>query len=150
MLNSIISGLQSQLGSELQQKAGVTSDMAQKILQETGNIATSEVKKEAINGGMDTLMNLFSNKPNSKQSNQLQKNITDALVGSLSTKFKLPKAKATMIAGIVIPALMSLVTKENSKTKDSDPSPLESLFDLAGKGGAGKSIIGGILGKFLK
>jgi len=151
MLKSIIENLQSQLGQELSSKAGLPTDMVKNILGETGSIATKEVKKEAMSGGIDTLMNLFSAKSNSKSANNLQKNITDALSKSLVQKFGLSKEKSQMVTSIIVPALLNMISKENSKTPDSDPSPLQSLFDLAGGGkeGAGGAI-GSLLGKFLK
>lgn len=161
MLQSIIDQLQSQLGHELQQKAGLSASQAKDILSETGKIATQEVKKEAISGGVDTLLNLFSNNANSKSANQLQSNITNSLTKTIMSKFGLSKDKAQLVSSLIIPALLKMITKENSKTPASDPSPLNTIFDMvlggAGKGntpkkksGTQNNPLGDLLGKFLK
>lgn len=149
MLESIMSNLKSQVGSELLGKAGIPSNMLDPLLKETGNVVGSEVKKEALSNGMGTLMNLFSNNENNASANSLQNNIASGLVKNYITKLGLPEAKANMVTQIVLPKIMGLVTQSNNQTPESDPSPLQSLFDLAGGGQKGKGGMGGMLGGLL-
>lgn len=156
MLQSILSNLKSQVGSELLGKAGISSDKLDPLLKETTNVVSTEVKKEALTNGMGSLMNLFSNKQNNASANSLQNNIASNLVKKYITKLGLSESQANMVTQIVLPQIMSMITKSNSATPANDSSPLQALFDLAGgssskteKGGmAGK--IGGMLGGFLK
>ncbi len=149
MLESIMSNLKSQVGSELLGKAGIPSNMLDPLLKETGNVVGSEVKKEALSNGMGTLMNLFSNNENNASANSLQNNIASGLVKNYITKLGLPEAKANMVTQIVLPKIMGLVTQSNNQTPESDPSLLQSLFDLAGGGQKGKGGMGGMLGGLL-
>lgn len=146
MLDSILSNLKSQVGSELLGKAGIPSNMLDPLLKETGNVVSTEVKKEAVSGGIGTLMNLFSSGANNASANNLQNNIASGLVKNYITKLGIPEAKANMVTQIVLPQIMGLITKSNETTPANDPSPLQSLFDLAG-GGASKAKDGGMAGK---
>ncbi|MGB0885763.1 MAG: DUF937 domain-containing protein [Chitinophagales bacterium] len=145
MLEQLLQGLQGQVGKEVQEKAGVDSDMMSQIMQLAGGVATKEVGKEMMSGGLDTVMNLFSNNSNSSNANSLQTNITTGVVNSLVEKLGFDQGKASMITAIVIPAIMNLVTQKNNETPETDSSPLNSLF--GGKEGGG---IADMIGGFLK
>lgn len=145
MLDLILNGLKDQVGQDLQQKAGVQQNMLDDILKITGNVATKEVTKEMMGGGLDTVMNLFSNNSNNAQANSLQNNIMNGMVSNFVEKLGLNKQTASMVTSIIIPTLMSLITKKNAETPDDDPSPLNDLFDQGGK----SSGLGGLIGKTL-
>lgn len=157
MLDSIISNLKSQVGSELLGKAGISKNMLDPLLKETGDVVGTEVKKEALSNGLSSVMNLFSNNQNNAAANNLQNNIASNLVKNYITKLGLSESQANMVSQIVLPKIMGLITQTNNQTSDSDPSPLQSLFDLAGgdggekkgKGGMG-GMLGGLLGSFTK
>lgn len=149
MINTILSQLASETSGELTSKAGISQNMLGEMFKLTGNLATQEVGKQATSQGVSSLMNLFSNKPNNNFANNLQKSLTDSLVNNYASKFGLSKQQASLAAGIVVPALISLVTKENSKTPANDSSPIEKAFGLGNSKNATK-VIGGLVGKFLK
>lgn len=144
MLEQLLQGLQSQVGKEVQEKAGVDSDMVSKIMNIAGGVASEQVSKQVMSGGLSDVMNLFSNKENSSSANALQSNITNEIVSSLIEKLGLDKSKASMITAIVVPAIMNIVTKKNNETPDNDSSPIESLFG-GKKGGGLTDLIGGFL-----
>lgn len=146
MLEQLLQGLQGQVGQEVQEKAGVDSDMMSQIMQIAGGVATKEVGKEMLGGGLDTVMNLFSNNSNSTGANSLQTNITTGVVSNLVEKLGLDQGKASMITSMVIPAIMNMVTQKNNETPETDSSPLSALF--GGDKGAGG--IAGMIGGFLK
>jgi len=156
MLDNILSILKSEVGSEILNKAGISSDKLDPLLKETGKVVSTEVKKEALSGGMDTLMNLFSKGANNGSANKLQDNIAGSLIKNYITKLGLSDSQANMVIQIVLPKIMSLITKTNETTPANDSSPLQSLFDFAGSGSskakdggmAGK--LTGMLGNFLK
>lgn len=145
MLDQLLQGLQGQLGQELQEKAGVNSDSVSKIMELAGGVATKEVAKEMMGGGLSNVMNLFSNSQNNSGANALQSNITNGLLSGLVSKLGFDESKANMITTMVIPAIMNLVTKKNSETPADDASPIEALFG-GNKGGG----IGGLISGFLK
>lgn len=143
MLEQLLEGLKGQVGQEVQEKAGVDSDMMSQIMQLAGGVATKEVGKEMMGGGLDTVMNLFSNNSNSTGANSLQTNITTGVVSSLVEKLGFDEGKASMITAIVIPAIMNLVTQKNAETPDNDSSPIDALFG-GDKGGMVKGLLGGL------
>lgn len=151
MLDQILKGLKDQVGNEVQQKTGVSSNMLDDILKITGDVATKEVSKEMLSGNLDSVMNLFSNKDNTSQANSLQNNIMNNMIGGFVEKLGLNPQTASMVTSIIIPALMNMVTNKNSETADTDASPLMDLFNTAVGGGSSKSNnpLGGLIGKTL-
>ena len=147
MLDLILNGLKDQVGGELQQKAGVQANMLEDILKITGNVATKEVSKEMLGGGLDTVMNLFSNQSNSPQAGSLQNNIMNGMVSNFVEKLGLDKKTATMATTVIIPVLMNMITQKNAETPDNDPSPLNDLFNPKGQGG--NNPLTGLIGKTL-
>lgn len=147
MLDLILNGLKEQIGGDLQQKAGVSSNMLDDILKITGSVATKEVSKQMLSGNLDAVMNLFSKQANNAQANSLQDNIVNGMVSDFVQKLGLNKQTATTVTTIIIPALMNLITKKNAETPDNDPSPLNDLFNPKGQGG--KDLLGGLIGKTL-
>lgn len=145
MLDQLLEGLQGQMGQEVQDKAGVDSDMMSKIMKMAGGVATEQVGKEMLGGGMSTVMNLFSGSDNNSGASSLQSNITNGVVSNLVEKMGFDQGKASMISTMVIPAIMNMITKKNGETADDDSSPLQSLF--GGDSGGG---IAGMIGGFLK
>lgn len=145
MLDSILKSLASETSDKLVSQAGVSQDKVGDMLKITGDVATSEIKEQVSKGGLDTVMNLFSNNSNSGLANQLQGGLQNKLVSKFISMLGLSEEKSQMAAGIIVPMLLNLVTKENSKTPDNDPSPLESIFGsvLDSKGGSGG--LGGIV-----
>lgn len=147
MLDLILNGLKEQVGGDLQQKAGVSSNMMDDILKITGSVATKEVSKQMLSGNLDAVMNLFSNQANNAQANSLQDNIVNGMVSNFVQKLGLNKQTATTVTSIIIPVLMNMITKKNAETPDNDPSPLNDLFNPKGQGG--KDLLGGLIGKTL-
>ena len=147
MLDVILSGLKDQVGGDLQQKAGVNSNMLDDILKITGGVATKEVSKEMLGGNLGAVMNLFSNDSNNSQASSLQDNIMNGMVTNFVQKLGLTKQTAGMVTSIIIPALMSMITKKNAETPDDDASPLNDLFNTKDQGE--NNPLGGLIGKTL-
>lgn len=143
MLEQLLQGIQGQVGQEVQEKAGVDSDMMSKIMKIAGNVASQQVAKQITSGGINDVMNLFSDKPNNSNASALQSNITNDLVTNLIAKLGLDPQKAAMISTLVIPAVMNMITKKNGETPDNDSSPITDLF-----GGNKAGLVKGLLGKF--
>jgi hypothetical protein len=128
MIESLIEGLKDQIGGQILDKTDVQSNQLPDIFSVIGDTAKTEVKNSMLDGGLDTVMNLFSNKPNNSGANLLQSNITQGIVSGLIQKIGLNSSTATTIAGIAVPLLMNLITKKNNETPEDDPSPLNALF----------------------
>jgi hypothetical protein len=128
MIENLIEGLKDQIGGQILDKTDVQSNQLPDILSVIGDATKGEVKNSMLDGGLDTVMNLFSNKPNNSGANLLQSNITQGIVSGLIQKIGLNSSTASTIAGIAVPLLMNLITKKNNETPEDDTSPLNALF----------------------
>ena len=150
MIEELMSSLKSQVGDKVQQSGNFSTEKTGKIFSVIGDAAKKQVTKQMLTGNFSDVMNLFSKNPNTKGADNLQNGISSEVISSLTKKLGLPADVSKNIAGIVLPAMISLITKKNSKTPDDDPSPLNEIFGSI----TGKEISGGmaknILGKFLK
>jgi predicted butyrate kinase (DUF1464 family) len=149
MIEKLIGSLKSEVGGKILSQTNLPAGNLDKVFSIIGDVAKKEVTGKMMGGDLSTVMNLFSNKPNNKGADLLQNAITGGVITNLVSKLGLSKEMSGMIAQIAVPALINMITKKNSTTPDSDPSPLQDLF-----GGKGKSDLGslakGMLGKFLK
>ena len=128
MIENLIEGLKDQIGGQILDKTDVQSNQLPDILSVIGDATKGEVKNSMLDGGLDTVMNLFSNKPNNSGANSLQSNITQGIVSGLIQKIGLNSSTAATIAGVAVPLLMNLITKKNNETPEDDPAPLNALF----------------------
>jgi len=147
MIDTILKTLKNEIGGDLL-SANVPENKIDDILKVVGDVSKKEVTNQMKEGNLSTVMNLFSNKTNSSQASGLQSNIQNGVIAGLISKLGISDKMANMISGIVVPALLKLITNKNSETPDDDASPLESIFSPKG-GGLGKKV-GGILGGFMK
>lgn len=142
MIENLLEGLKDQIGSQILDKTDVPSDQLPGILSVIGNSTKTEVKNSMLDGGLGTVMNLFSNKPNNAGADLLQSNITQGIVTGLIQKIGLKSSTASMIAGIAVPLLMDMITKKNNETPEDDPSPINALFgDDDAQGGLGGNLL---------
>jgi len=135
MLDSILKGLASETSQDLVSKIGVPTEKLDDLFKVTGEVAQDEIKNQVSKGGLDTVMNLFSNGANNSFADGLQNNLVNNLVSSFISKLGLSKELSNKAATFIVPTLIGLITKENEKTPSSDASPLTNIFSLGDKGG---------------
>jgi len=150
MIESILKSLSGSTAGELTTKAGIPRDKLGDVFKIVNGVATKEVARQAASGGLGDLMNLFSNKPNNPKANLIQNSLADGLIRNFTSKLGLTPQQAALASSIVVPALLNLVSKENKKTPENDPSPLQKIFELGGGKKGGSDLLGGLLGKFMK
>jgi len=137
MLENLLSGLKGEFAGELTKKIGIPIDKVDDVMKIAGQVASTEVTKEATSGGLDTIMNLFSKSANNSSANSLQDNIVKGIVTNLISKVGLDASMANMAANYLVPMIMEKVTGENSTTPDNDASPITKMFGLATGGKSG-------------
>jgi uncharacterized protein YidB (DUF937 family) len=84
--------------------------------------------KEMMSGGLDTVMNLFSNKSNSSAADGLQSLLTTTLINKFMGKLGLSQEGGSTLASSIVPTIINLISKKNGETPDTDSSALSSLF----------------------
>ena len=144
MLDSIIKSLASETSGDLVSKIGVPTEKLDDLFKVTGDVAQDEIKNQVSKGGLDTIMNLFSKGENNSFADGLKNNLVNSLVSNFISKLGLSKELSNKAATFIVPTLISLVTKENSKTPDDDAGPLKDIFSMGGKdeGGIGGMVKG--------
>lgn len=144
MIDSILKSLASKTSDDLVKKVGVPTEKLDDLFKVTGDVAEQEIKNQVSKGGLKTVMNLFSNQKNNSFAEGLKGNLVNNLAANFISKLGLSKSLSTEAANFIVPTLINLVTKENSKTEDDDASPLQSIFSMGdkGKGGIGGMVKG--------
>lgn len=144
MLDSIIKSLASETSQDLVSKIGVPTEKLDDLFKVTGDVAQDEIKNQVTKGGLDTVMNLFSKGENNSFADGLQNNLVNSLVSNFISKLGLSKELSSKAATFIVPTLINLVTKENSKTPKDDAGPLKDIFSMGGKdkGGIGGMVKG--------
>ena len=135
MFSNILSSLKDNLSGDLVEKAGVSKDQLPQIFDQIGKVAKEKLGGEAASGNMDSVMSLFGKKDKTAGAGGIQDSLTSGIVSALSGKFGLDNAKASMIANMVVPKLIDLIS-----SKGGDSSFLKDML-----GGGDKD--GGIMGK---
>jgi hypothetical protein len=150
MIDAILSQLKNQVAGELKSKANMSEEEVDKVVQATGKAADEEIGNSLSAGNLSTLMNLFSSQSNSSSANSLQNTLETTLTQKIVEYVGVDQSKAQMIAGIVLPQIMNLITNRNEQTPADDSSPLMDMFyDVIGGGkGNGGGLLGGLAGRF--
>ena len=92
MLDSILKSLASETSQDLVSKVGVPTEKLDDLFKVTGDVTQDEITKHVSKGGLDTVMNLFSNGANSSLANGLQNNLVNGLVSGFISKLGLLKS----------------------------------------------------------
>jgi uncharacterized protein YidB (DUF937 family) len=150
MINTILKQLASETSGELMKKANIQEGALSEIFNITGEVASKEVANQFATNGVGSLMTLFSNKPNNAVANSIESNLVSGLINNLTQKLGLSQEQAKIATNIIVPTLLSMITKENEKTPATDPSPLQNIFEIGSNAKGAKNALGGLLGKFLK
>ena len=151
MLEQLINSVKSEVGGQIAGQTKLPSGTIDKVFSEIGDVTKQEVTNQMMGGNLSNVMNLFSDKPNNKEANSLQSNITSGVISNLTGKLGLSPQIAKTITAVAIPALIKMITKKNNSTPDDDSSPLKEIFGGSGKGGmfgdTAKDMLGGLFKK---
>ncbi|HET8810780.1 MAG TPA: hypothetical protein VFM65_11025 [Flavobacteriaceae bacterium] len=144
MLDQLISGIKDEISGKLQAEQGVSSDQIDGVMDVVSNVSQEKIGGELLGGNLDSVMNLFSDKPNTQEADSLQTNLTSGIMEGLIGKLGLDRSKASSIVNTVAPILIGFLTKKNNETADDDTSPLTNLFGGGDLGNIAKKTLGGL------
>ncbi len=149
MLDGILDQLKGQLGPELMEKFGLDEDKKEQAFSAAKDTLKNGVQKEASGGGLDGLLNMFSQGDNDEKGNAMQDKLGGDMVSQLAGKLGIDADKASGIKDMI----MSQVTKmTGDKGGSFDMSSLMAMVtggDDNGKSGGGASGAGGFLSKIM-
>lgn len=144
-MENLINGLKEQVAGKLQSEAGVSGSQIDGIMNVVKNVAGEKIGSELLGGNLGSVMNLFSDKPNTQEADSLQTGLTSGIMEGLIGKLGFDKSKASSIVNIVVPILISFVTGKNNETAEDDSSALTDLFGGGGDlGNMAKNALGGL------
>ncbi len=156
MSENLLSGLKDQALGAIDSNPEIPNDKLGDIMNVISNVTKEHVAKEAVNsGGLNNLMNLFSDNENNSNANSLQGNIMNSVTEGLVKKAGLNSSGASAAASALIPIVLKAITSKNNSTPANDSSPLADIFGSvisgAVSGGNSKtSGISGVLGGLFK
>ena len=143
MLDDILEQLKGQMGPELMEKFGLDEDKKEKAFAAAKESIKDNVKKEATGGGgLNGLLNMFSQGDNNDDGNKMQDKIGGDMVTKLASNLGIDAAQA---AGIKDMILSNVTKMMGDKGGNFDLSSLMAMVT----GGDAKSGAGGFLSKIM-
>lgn len=145
MLDQLLSTLQGQVAPQLVQQLGLNEDQAK------GSVAAAgDSVKQVLGGGdgvgLDDVMNLFSNAPNSAGANGILDNIGKVFNQKLTGEVGLNGQQAGGVMALVLPLLTQLLSDKIG----GNAGNLQGLLGELGKGGDLAGMAKGLLGGLFK
>lgn len=145
MLEQLLESVKGELGGQLTDKLGMSSGETTKSFDVLGSNLSEIVGSESNGGGLSTVLNLFSDDDNSPESDSLVEKLGGSLIGDLVGKAGLTKSKASGFKDMVLPLVISFISKKVGGNSDL----LGSLLGGGNSGAAGNiasSLLKGKLG----
>ena len=151
MLEEILKSVKGDLGGQLMDKLGMTDSETDKSFDVLGGSLQNIIGQETKGGGLSTLTNLFSDEDNSKDSDSLLDKLGGSLMGDLVGKAGLSQTKASGFKDLVLPLVISLISKKVGGNSDLLGSLLGGGQSSGGLGKiAGSALKSGLGGLFKK
>ncbi len=135
MWNEIINKAKDNITGEIQNRAGINQQQADKSIDLAGESSREVLLDEAKQGNVQQIMSLFRGSKPGASGNPLVQKISNNLVGKLVSQLGLSPETAGTVETIAVPYLLNLV---NQKTGGQDSAPSQqSLMSLLGGGSGG-------------
>ena len=144
MLDNIINDLKGAIGKDVQQRAGLGPDKAERAIEMAGESAKEVAEDEVRKGNMQGLMSLIGNKGGATHENPIVSKIGANLVGKLVSGLGLTPQVAKQVEGVVVPLMINFISDRFQNSKGG----LGGLGNILGGGKSGG--LGGMLGGFFK
>lgn len=130
MWQEIINKAKDTLTDEIQNKAGLDQQKAQKSVELAGDSTKEVMLDEAKQGNVQQIMELFRSRNPSDSGNPIMNKISNVLQGKLVSQLGLSQSATNSVQSIVLPYIINLINQKSGGT-DSAPSP-QSLVKLLG------------------
>ena len=144
----MINGIKDQLSGKLETELNVSPDQVNRIMDVVSDVTKSKIGGKLLGGNLNDVMNLFSDKPNTQETDSIQTSLTSGIMEELIGKLGIDKSKASSIVNMVVPVVIGFLTKKNNETAEDDASPLTDIFGGGDSlGDAAKNALGGLFGK---
>jgi len=150
MLEEILKSVKGDVGSQLIDKLGMSETESEKSFNVLGGSLQNVLGNESKGAGLSTLVNLFSDDDNTKDSDSLVEKLGGSLIGDLVDKAGLTKSKASGFKDMVLPLVISFISKKVGGNSDLLGSLLGGGGSSGGLGNIAGSVLKGGLGGIFK
>lgn len=130
MWKEVITKAKDKIAGEVQNQGGVSGPDANKSIDLAGESIREVLSREAKQGNIQPIMELFRSRNPANSGNPLMQQITSNLDDKLVNQLNLPLDKAKGVESITLPYLINLLNQETGGT-DTPPN-LENLTNLLG------------------
>jgi hypothetical protein len=144
MLDDLLQLAQGQLGTQLQQEAGLSSSQVGETVDVAKNSFLTQMASEAMSGNLPQLLDIFNGKATTTTANPIVMRLVNQFGGDLMEKMGVTKETAAMVSNMVIPFVMSKIGSPETGTA-SDAGSMMSQLGLDNMGSIG-GMLGGLLG----
>lgn len=158
-MDNILNLVKDQVMKTISEKVEIPAEKHQETVETTTSSLIDGFKEQITPGNMGELISLFGSSTGSADSiagSTMAKGVQSTVVSALTSKVGLNQGLATTIAGLVVPAVIKMLTQKASDSSDSS-FDMGSLLDAftggnkdgnASSGGMGGVIdmLGGLLG----
>lgn len=160
MLDNILDLVKDQVVKSISDKVDIPADKQQETVETAASSILDGFKSQITPGNISEIMGLFGggNSAGSLGNSVIAQGVQSTVVSALTSKVGLNKGLATTIAGIVVPAVMSMFSKKVSDDNEPgfDIGSLIGAFTGGGNNSSSKSsdtlgsvinVLGGLFGK---
>lgn len=144
MLDDLLQLAQGQLGTQLQEQAGLSSSQVGETVDVAKNSFLTQMASEAMSGNLPQLLDIFNGKASTTTANPIVMRLVNQFGGDLMEKMGISQETAAMVSNMVIPFVMSKIGSPETGTAD-DAGSMMSQLGLDNLGGIG-GMLGGLLG----
>lgn len=144
MLDDLLQLAQGQLGTQLQEQAGLSSSQVGETVDVAKNSFLTQMASEAMSGNLPQLLDIFNGKASTTTANPIVMRLVNQFGGDLMEKMGISQETAAMVSNMVIPFVMSKIGSPETGTAD-DAGLMMSQLGLDNLGGIG-GMLGGLLG----
>ncbi|WP_338762271.1 hypothetical protein WAF17_17280 [Bernardetia sp. ABR2-2B] len=144
MLDDLLQLAQGQLGTQLQQEAGLSSSQVSETADVAKNSFLTQMASEAMSGNLPQLLDIFNGKATATTANPMVMRLVDQFGGDMMEKMGVSKETAAMVSNMVIPFIMSKIASPETGSAEDEGSMMSKLGldNLDNIGG----MLGGLLG----
>lgn len=148
MIDGLMDSLKGGAIGDIMSKFGLDESKAGEIFKAAGDSTKETMSDKVMSGGLDTVMNLFSNKSNGSSEDGLLEGLQDNFIGKLTSKLGLDSGMAKNISDMIMPKITGMITNKNEETDGSDSSSIMSMFSGGGTSGIADTLKKGLGGLF--
>ncbi|WP_338812495.1 hypothetical protein V9L05_13895 [Bernardetia sp. Wsw4-3y2] len=127
MLDDLLQLTQGQLGTQLQEEAGLSSSQVGETVDVAKNSFLTQMASEALSGNLPQLLDIFNGKASTTTANPMVMRLVNQFGGDMMEKMGVSKETAAMVSNMVIPFIMSKIGSPETGSAEDEGSMMSKL-----------------------